>query len=70
MNEISFRYLCYNRHAGSYTWKFLGRVLDMEKTLEENGILDDENELKSLDIDVDEYIPTIHVYFNDDLTVA
>lgn len=42
----------------------------MNKTLEENGIEDDENDLKSLDINVDEYIPTLDLYFNDDLTVA
>ncbi|XP_055346921.1 LOW QUALITY PROTEIN: cytochrome b5 domain-containing protein 1-like [Paramacrobiotus metropolitanus] len=70
LKEILYRYLHYNRHAGSYTWKYEGRVLDMDKTLEDNGIDDDEEELKALDINADEYIPVLHVYFNDDLTSA
>jgi hypothetical protein len=35
------RYLPYNSHAGSYTWKFLGNVLDMNLTLEENNVPDE-----------------------------
>ena len=41
MNEILDRYLELNQHADSYTWKRLGRPLDMEKTMEENDIPDD-----------------------------
>ena len=39
MNEILDRYIDLNEHSASYTWKRLGRPLDMEKTLEENDIL-------------------------------
>ena len=42
----------------------------MNKNLEENGIPDETEELLELGIDVDEYIPAIHLYFNDDLTIA
>jgi len=35
--DIRERYLKYNSNAKSYTWKSSGRVLNMEKTLEENG---------------------------------
>ena len=31
LDEILNRYLEYNRHAASYTWKRMGRVLDMDK---------------------------------------
>jgi hypothetical protein len=41
----------------------------MSKTLEENGIEDETDELEELHVDEDAYIPAIHVYFNDDLTV-
>ena len=34
INEILERYLVVNHHAASYTWKRLGKPLDMEKTLE------------------------------------
>jgi len=33
INEIQERYKKINYHAGSYTWKRLGRPLDMRKTL-------------------------------------
>lgn len=72
--EIQDRYTDYNKHAGSYTWKALDagefRPLDMELTLAENGVEDLTEEFAQLSIDPDEYIPVIHVYFNDDLTSA
>ena len=69
MNEILDRYLKYNAHAFSYTWKRLGQPLDMSKTLSENGIQDDYNDCIALGIDPEEYIPIIHIYFDDDLTI-
>jgi len=39
--EILDRYKEINFHAASYTWKRLGQTLDMSKTLEENGIIDE-----------------------------
>lgn len=42
----------------------------MNKTLEENDIPDETADLTDLGIDEDEYIPAIHLYYNDDLTVA
>ena len=45
INEILDRYLITNQHAASYTWKRLGKPLNMAKTLDENGIVDDTREL-------------------------
>ena len=42
----------------------------MDKNLEENGIPDETDELLELGIDLEEYIPAVHLYFNDDLTIA
>lgn len=70
INEILERYKALNEHADSYTWKRLKRVLDMDLTLEENDIADDYDENIKLDIDPEDYIPAIHIYFNDDLTEA
>lgn len=70
MNEILDRYLPYNLHAASYTWKRLGKVLDMNGSLAENGIADETAECLALGINPDEYIPAVHLYFNDDLTIA
>ena len=41
----------------------------MNLTLLENGIIDETKECEELGIDPDEYIPAIHLYFNDDLTI-
>lgn len=75
MDEILDRYLDFNAHAGSYVWKrtdstSIGRVLDMTKTLDENGIPDERGKFDSLSVADDYYIPTVHLYFSDDLTVA
>ncbi|CBY09436.1 unnamed protein product [Oikopleura dioica] len=67
MLEILARYICYNSHAESYTWKYKGDELDKTKTLEENGILDEDFELEELGMDPEQWIPAIHIYFNDDL---
>ncbi|KAJ8612655.1 hypothetical protein CTAYLR_002105 [Chrysophaeum taylorii] len=68
--EIQTRYVEYNAHATSYTWKQLARdsfrPMDMAKTLDEAGLKDPD--LHHLNVDPDDYIPTLHVYFNDDLS--
>eukprot|EP01136_Pigoraptor_vietnamica_P002180 Opistho-1_new@29777 len=69
IEEIQRRYLKYNSHAASYTWKYMGKALDMQGTLEMNGIYDEGDEFSRLAMDEDEFLPAIHVYFNDDLTV-
>ena len=70
INEILDRYLEINTHAASYTWKRLGRELDINKNLSQNDIPDETEELLELGIDLDDYIPAIHLYFDDDLTIA
>uniref|UniRef100_A0A3Q0RPW0 Cytochrome b5 domain containing 1 n=1 Tax=Amphilophus citrinellus TaxID=61819 RepID=A0A3Q0RPW0_AMPCI len=68
LNEILQRYLCYNSHARSYTWKYNGAVLDMNKTLSENNVPDDDLELEQLRLDRDAFTPAILLHYNDDLT--
>lgn len=73
IQEIQERYLEWNAHAASYTWKSLQHdefvPMDMAATLAENGIEDESEQFEQLDIDDDQHRPIIHVYFNDDLTV-
>jgi len=69
-DEILERYLDYNAHAASYTWKRLGNKLEMDKTLEENGVVDESTTMTELGMPDDYYIPAIHLYYNDDLTIA
>ncbi|CAM9416407.1 unnamed protein product [Discosporangium mesarthrocarpum] len=72
--DIQERYLESNAHAGSYTWKVLKDSefvpADMDKTLEENGVLDDDLEFDKLGMGEGGFIPVLHIYYNDDLTVA
>ena len=76
LRELQDRYSEYNKHATSYTWKTLsdetGKFvkLDMALTLAKNGVPDDDATFEELAIDDGYYYPTLHVYFNDDLTYA
>jgi hypothetical protein len=73
LREVQERYKSINAHAGSYTWKRHDtgtKILDMNKTLEENGITDESDEFESLGLPADYYVPAVHLYFNDDLTVG
>lgn len=75
LEEIQRRYMAYNKHSGSYTWKRtdqdkVARLLNMRETLAANGIPDEDNQFDLLNLDPDSWIPIIHLYFSDDLTVA
>ena len=47
-----------------------GVPLDMDKTLEQNGVQDQDDSFYELRMDKDEYYPAIQLYYNDDLTDA
>ena len=72
LQEILDRYKNINAHAGSYTWKRHddnSRTLEMLETLAENGVIDETDQFESLGLSADFYIPAVHLYYNDDLTV-
>ena len=71
LQVIQERYIKHNKHAASYTWKYIGSILDMTKTLEENNIIDESVEFNKLSMDEfsDACIAEVHVYYNDDLTI-
>lgn len=70
-SHIQDRYLKhFNSHAKGYMWKRLGLLVDMAGTLESNGMHDDDDRLVKAGMDDTEWIPAIHIYFSDDLTVA
>ncbi|KAK9837557.1 hypothetical protein WJX74_000124 [Apatococcus lobatus] len=75
MQEIQQRYHSINRHAGSYIWTALPQqaattaslqftMLDMTKTLHENRVFG----AAPTPAGVDEHIPTLNLYWTDDLT--
>lgn len=68
MFEILKRYLKYNAHAESYTWKYDCKVLYMNKTLSDNGIVDDDPDFYELRMRDDNYLQSVMLYYNDDLT--
>ncbi len=43
------------------------KILDMNRTLEENEIIDDFSYLHQLEINESDFVPTIFLYYNDDL---
>mmetsp|Transcript_34598 Transcript_34598/g.40461 ORF Transcript_34598/g.40461 Transcript_34598/m.40461 type:complete len:223 (-) Transcript_34598:191-859(-) len=70
---VKTRYIFVNAHAHSYTWMrhdAQSRVLDMSKTLDDNGIFDEAEEFEAVGLSADFYIPAVHLYFNDDLTIG
>jgi len=75
LDEIQRRYLAHNGHSSSYVWKrtdhvHSARLLNMHETLQANDIPDQSMQFDALDIEADAFIPVIHLYFSDDLTVA
>ncbi|KAJ3273557.1 Cytochrome b5 domain-containing protein 1 [Terramyces sp. JEL0728] len=70
LSAIQERYSLINAHAKGYMWKRLNVLLDMNLTLEENGIPDEDELFNDLGINNDQWLPVIHLYFSDDLTVA
>lgn len=68
--EIADRYLFFNAHALSYTWKDVeGRKLDMAGTLGDNGLLAGLAEEAGLLLPAEERLqPLLLLHFNDDLT--
>ncbi|CAM9258527.1 unnamed protein product [Phaeothamnion confervicola] len=78
--DIRTRYLERNAHALSYTWKALrGEAfvcVDMDKTLLDNRLYEAEPAAGSSwmpycdDDDDDAYVPVLHLYYNDDGSIA
>ena len=42
----------------------------MNKTLEENGVIDESEQFYKLRMNNEQFLPAMHLYFNDDLTEA
>lgn len=71
LGQIQERYSKqFNVHAKGYTWKRIGNILDMSATLESNGIPDEGELMNHVGMNDDEWIPIVHLFFSDDLTVA
>lgn len=49
----------------SYTWKFEGKDLNLDLTLTENGIPDEQDRFATCGLPDDYYVPCLMCYFND-----
>jgi hypothetical protein len=71
--EVEGPACCLRFHPGAGTGSaptYEFKELDLNQTLLENGVIDDAGTFESLNLPSDYHIPVLHVYWNDDLTVA
>lgn len=68
--RILERYTLFNSDASSYTWRYLDKNIDMSKTMEENGIPDERDVFTDLGLPQNFYLPSIFLYYNDDMKWA
>jgi len=61
MEEVQNRFIHINPSIEKYVWKYLGKLLDMSKTLKENGVPDLEEECLNLGIPYE--VPVVHIYY-------
>ncbi|KAK4876040.1 hypothetical protein RN001_012462 [Aquatica leii] len=67
ITRIAERYSIYNSDPLSYTWRYSNYNLDMEKNLDENGVMDERDAFTDLGLPQNIYIPPLMIYYNDDL---
>ena len=79
LSEIRTRYETINAHSSAYLWKaFVAaekggvelRELDMNASLSGNGIVDEGGAFAECGLEDDFFLPVLHLYWSDDLTVV
>lgn len=72
LGQIARKFSKFNAHIFSYIWQYNGRILDFNRTLTENGLVNEESfhDEHGWRSDHAENCPTILLYFIDDLTIA
>ncbi|XP_043481329.1 cytochrome b5 domain-containing protein 1 [Leptopilina heterotoma] len=70
IRRIQKRFLIFNSNNESYTWTYEGKPVDLDKTLTENGILDERDRFVNCGLPEDIYIPALLCHYNDDLTMT
>lgn len=66
-NRIQERYSIFNKDPDSYTWRYFDKVIDLDKTMEENGIPDDRDSFTEFGMAQNYYVPVVFLYYKDDL---
>ena len=77
VQHILVRYSEHNAHAASYEWKAILEYkkgtflnLDMNKSLGDNGVIDESDDFGTMGMPLDLVVPILHIHYTDDLTVA
>ncbi|XP_051163979.1 cytochrome b5 domain-containing protein 1 [Leptopilina boulardi] len=70
IRRIQERFSNFNSNNASYIWKYEEKPVDLNKTLTENGILDERDRFINCGLPEDIYIPTLLCHYNNDLTMT
>ncbi|KAK9881033.1 hypothetical protein WA026_014376 [Henosepilachna vigintioctopunctata] len=65
--RIQERYSIFNKDPDSYAWKYFDKYIDLDKTMDENGIVDDRDKFAEFGMPQNYYVPVVFLYYNDDL---
>ncbi|XP_018335857.1 cytochrome b5 domain-containing protein 1-like [Agrilus planipennis] len=67
INRIMDRYSIFNKNTSSYSWRHNNENMDLAKSLEENGAVDERDDYTHANLPQTLYTPTIYTYYNDDM---
>lgn len=67
IRRIMERYSIFCSNPSSYTWRYADKNLEVDKTMEQNGIPDERDKFTDLGLPQNLYVPGVLLYYNDDL---
>lgn len=67
-HRIKERYRPYCKNVGQYSWRYNDKNIDMNFTMDENGIVDERECFIFLDLPQNYYVPCVFLYFNSNIT--
>ncbi|XP_045469055.1 cytochrome b5 domain-containing protein 1 [Harmonia axyridis] len=65
--RIQERYSIFNKDPDSYAWRYFDQEIDLDKTMDENGIVDDRDKFTEFGMPQNFYIPVVFLFYKDDL---
>ena len=65
--DIKQRWISDYGGGSGYVLKVGGRVLELDKTLDQNGLVDERGEMEELGMNCRDFIPVIHLYYDDQI---
>ena len=68
VGDIKQRWISDYGGGNGYVMKVRGQVLELDKTLDQNGLVDERAEMEELGMNCRDFIPVIHLYFDDQIS--